>query len=82
MVWVPNRYCWFDGDFHEFGSRTPRTQPSSRCGILTHDNHDLAADGAVRASDWTGKELNRLFQLSRISPSAARKALKAKVSND
>ncbi len=40
----------------------PRTAPPSRCGILTHDNHGLAAHGAVRGLipettdlNWTGE---------------------------
>ncbi len=49
----------------------------SRCGILTHDNHETAADGAVRGLDLPEQEVNRLFQLSQINPSAAKRALKA-----
>lgn len=32
-----------------------RLQPPARCGILTHDNPQLASSGHPQALDWTGE---------------------------
>jgi hypothetical protein len=54
MVWIPNTCWWLSGHTGAPVSFPPRPAPPPRCGILTHNNHDLAADGAVRGLDWDG----------------------------